>query len=186
MIACLVMVTLAIACGCSPMMYTRGVPNLAQVDANVWRSGQITTSEGWATIASIAAGRKIHVVKLNFDTEGSDDIARGLGYDVQVFAINPQGDQDLWNDITGTFAAPDASIIKRVDAVLALAATSPGDFYLVHCTHGQDRTGYIIGRHRVLHDGWTKARAYEEMLAHHFHAELHGLHEAWESFKGKL
>ena len=60
---------------CSPMSYTHGVPNLAQVDSNVWRSGQITTQEGWDYIAKLANGRRVHVIKLNYIHEGSDGIA---------------------------------------------------------------------------------------------------------------
>jgi hypothetical protein len=167
------------------MAYVHGVPNLVRVDDNVYRSGQISTAEGWDSIATLAAGRRVHVLKLNFDSEGTDDLALARGFEVEVFAIEPQGDQDYWNDLVGAFTAPDAAIVARADALLAQAATHPGDLYLVHCTHGQDRTGYIIGRYRVLRDGWTKVRAYREMLARNFHPELHGLHEAWEQFNGK-
>lgn len=175
---------LLVLAACSPMVYSHGIPNLAQVDANVWRSGQITTSSGWDYIVELAAGRRIHVIKLNFDAEGSDSMAQTRGFDVHVLAIQPQGDQDLWDDVKSAFTKPDPSVVAQVDALLAASRTQPGDFYLVHCTHGQDRTGYIIGRHRVLDDGWTKDRAYAEMVEHHFHAELHGVHEAWEQFGG--
>lgn len=170
--------------GCSPMAYQHGVPNLAQVDANVWRSGQITTQEGWAYIAELAAGRRVHVIKLNFDSEGSDLLAVQQGFDLTTLAIEPRGDQDVWDDLRSAFTQPDPAIVAQADAFLANAAGSSRDFYLVHCTHGQDRTGYIIGRHRVLHDGWSKDAAYREMLDHHFHSALHGVHEAWENFNG--
>ncbi len=52
----------------------------------------------------------------------------------------------------------------------------------VHCTHGQDRTGLVVGVYRVLHDGRTKDDAYQEMIHHNFHPDLHGLHEFWERF----
>lgn len=165
------------------MTYRGGVPNLAQVDANVYRSGQITTAEGWDTIAVLAAGRHIHVIKLNFDDEGSDAIAAARGYDVQLLAIQPAGDRGAWSDVVDVFRQPDAATVDRAELVLSTAAALVStDFYLVHCTHGQDRTGYVIGRHRVQHEGWSKARAYDEMRAHHFHPELHGIHEAWEHF----
>ncbi len=63
----------------------------------------------------------------------------------------------------------------------ATAAIRPGTF--VHCEHGQDRTGLIVAIHRVQADGWTKADAEGEMLAHGFHKQLHGLWEYWESFR---
>ena len=172
----------ALAIGaCSPMVYVHGIPNLAQVDTNVWRSGQITTPEGWAYLKQLAAGRRVHVLKLNFDHEGSDALALASGIDVHVLAIQPKGDQDMWDDIHAAFTQPDPNVVREAEALLASATRN--DVWLVHCTHGQDRTGYVIGQHRVLHDGWTKAAAYKEMLAHHFHPELHGVHEAWEDFR---
>jgi hypothetical protein len=181
----LVACVIGFAAGCSPTSYQHGVPNLTQVDTNVWRSGQITTQEGWAYIAKIAAGRHVHIIKLNFDSEGSDALAIQRGFDIVALSIEPRGDQDVWDDLRSAYTTPDSRVVTQIDTLLSSAASSPQDFYLVHCTHGQDRTGYIIGRHRVLHDGWTKSRAYVEMLDHHFHAALHGVHEAWEQFEGR-
>jgi hypothetical protein len=163
------------------MVYTHGIPNFVRVDESVYRSGQITTQEGWDYVHTIAAGRHVHVIKLNFDTEGSDELAAKMGFDVHVLAIEPRGDQDWWDDLKSVFRQPDETIVEEAERLLSLVA--PTDFYIVHCTHGQDRTGYVIGRHRVEHDGWTKDAAYQEMVAHHFHSELHGVHEAWESYK---
>ena len=166
------------------MTYTHGVPNLAQVDNNIWRSGQITTEEGWAWIAQIAAGRKIHSIKLNFDTEGTYTLAQQLGFEVLYVPVQPENDVDLWDDLLDIWKGPDPDAIAKAEAQLSYCLARPAtDICLAHCTHGQDRTGFLIGEHRVLHDGWTKDAAYQEMLAHHFHPELHGVHEAWESFK---
>lgn len=175
---------------CSPMVYQHGVPNYAVVDANVdgdpyvVRHGQITTTEGWDFVASLAHGRKIHVIKLNFDHEGSDQIAKDRGYDVVYVPIQPEGDMGAWTDIKDTLATPDSANIAKAKATLHYCHEHPlTDFCEVHCTHGQDRTGDVVGEYRVDDDGWTKDAAYREMLAHHFHWELHGLHEHWESFQ---
>lgn len=165
---------------CSPMAYTRGVPNLAQVEPDLWRSGQITTQEGWDTIARLAHGRRVNVIKLNFPNEGSDALAVQMGYNVSEFPIQPEGDTDIIDDVRDTFAPPDAGLVAGVEWLLANRA--PGQFWLVHCTHGQDRTGFIIGEYRVRVDHWSPAEAYAEMLAHHFHAELLGLKHAWQRF----
>ncbi len=168
---------------CSPMAYTHGVPNLAQVDTSIYRSGQIATAEGWDYIAKLAAGRKIHVVKLNFDSEGSDRIAVDRGYDVHYLPVQPEGDQDVWDDAASVFKAPDEHSIESGLDVLRLCKAHPDtDFCLGHCTHGQDRTGYLFGRHRVENDGWSKSKAYSEMRAHNFHWELHGVADAWEDW----
>jgi hypothetical protein len=174
-----IVVLLAVA-ACSPMIYTHGVPNLAQVDPNVWRSGQITSTEGWQYVAQLAKGRRVHVLKLNFETEGTDAIARATGFDVEDFAIQPEGDRDVWDDTIDAFRGPDPIVVAQAEAELASATQHVAtDFYLVHCTHGQDRTGIVIGLHRVLHEHWTVHRAWNEMIEHHFHLELVGLLAEW-------
>ena len=165
---------------CSPMAYTHGVPNLAAVDGNVYRSGQITTQEGWAHVVELARGRHVHVIKLNFDNEGSDTLGIAAGAIVHDLAIQPEGDQDVIDDVRSVFRQPDPA--KVDDAIALLRSARPDELWLVHCTHGQDRTGYVIGRYRVLVEHWTKDAAYKEMLAHDFHPELHGVREAWEQF----
>lgn len=42
----------------------------------------------------------------------------------------------------------------------------------IHCHHGQDRTGLIIGLYRVEVQGWTPAKAYQEMLDAGFHPSI--------------
>lgn len=180
---CLITLVLAALAACSPMHYVHGVPNLAQVDANVWRSGQITTLEGWDYIQQLAAGRQVHVIKLNYGNEGSDDIAKMLGFDVHDFAIQPQGDQDIWDEVVAEFMRPTVAVIMAAEDLLSVASsTVTTDFYLIHCTHGQDRTGLIVGMHRVMHDGWFARDAYGEMLDHNFHPELVGLQVTWALF----
>lgn len=164
---------------CSPMVYQHGIPNLVRVDESVWRSGQISSPSGWAYLATLAGGRRIHVIKLNFNSEGSDAVP--LGVDVVYVPIQPEGDQDVWDDVRSIFLSPDETNVARALAMLKQCEDhATTDLCLVHCTHGQDRTGYVVGKHRVVNDGWSKPAAYREMLVHDFHPELRGLHEAWE------
>jgi len=39
----------------------------------------------------------------------------------------------------------------------------------IHCKHGEDRTGLVIGLYRVENSHWSPQRAYEEMLKLGFH-----------------
>ncbi len=160
---------LLIAVACSPTtVVTHGVPNLVQVDANVWRSGQITTAEGWQWVYSLGVR---HDVKLNFASEGSDDGAIAVGITVHTCSIEP--DENLLH----TVQPPDATQIQN-----ALGIMRGGGGVLVHCTHGWDRTGLVVGEHRVLDDHWTPSDAYKEMLRLGFHESLIGLKGAWEDF----
>ena len=45
----------------------------------------------------------------------------------------------------------------------------------VHCKHGRDRCGVVIGVYRVRHHGWNHDTAYAEMTRHGFHTRLIGL-----------
>lgn len=175
-------------CACTKTTYNMGVPNLAQVDACVWRSGQPVTREQWETLKGLGI---THVAKLNFETEGSDDRARELGLAVESFAIEPRGDLDFFDAVAHTFRHPDERVVKAADTYISrFAPVTPSDGapecpngkVLVHCTHGQDRTGFAIGRYRVNVHRMTKAAAYEEMKAHHFHPSLRGIADAWENF----
>jgi hypothetical protein len=177
---CLIVWLLAFICyGCSKTSYVHGVPNLVQVEPGVWRSGQpcdghdaTPCADQWAYLKSLGIHR---VVKLNFPDEGSDDWATGNGIEVVNLPMQPAGDKDVFDNALNTFVHPH---LATVDS--AVSELSRRDGVLVHCTHGQDRTGLVVGVYRVMTDGWTKDAAYQEMTKLGFHPELHGLHEFWE------
>lgn len=62
--------------------------------------------------------------------------------------------------------------LRSVLAILADKAQQP---IYVHCRHGQDRTGLVIGLERVVVEGWAPADAYSEMLRLGFHPAFIGL-----------
>ena len=45
----------------------------------------------------------------------------------------------------------------------------------IHCKHGEDRTGLVMGLYRVKVDGWQPQDAYHEMLDNGFHPNLRAL-----------
>ena len=148
-----------------------GVPNFQEVGPGVYRGGQPTT-EGWVYLQK--KGIKT-VIKLDLASEGSDDEAVALGM-VVVDASGPPA------DLTNFLEAPKPERIRL--AVQTLENESLRPIY-VHCLHGQDRTGLVIGLYRVLHDHKTKSEAYEEMRKNGFHVVFLGLLKVWEDFDGK-
>ncbi|MFO0670711.1 MAG: tyrosine-protein phosphatase [Polyangiaceae bacterium] len=73
----------------------------------------------------------------------------------------------------------------RMDRVVALLKTAtPTDPIYVHCKHGQDRTGLVIGLERVYVEGWTPAAAFNEMRERGFHTFFLGLDEYFERKTG--
>jgi hypothetical protein len=156
------LLTLIIA-GC-----TTSTLHVQEVEPGLWRSNQPTTRLDWLKIRDLGVK---YVVKLNMPSEGSDDGAREIGLIVYELGIEPRG------DLASITKLPDEKLLRAAEAVI-----DDGGGVLVHCTHGEDRTGLVIGRHRVLADGWTKARAYREMLEHGFHPVLVGLQASWVLF----
>lgn len=71
--------------------------------------------------------------------------------------------------------APTAAQVKTLLAALAAAGAVP---VYVHCQHGADRTGCMIGIYRVQVQGWTFARAWQEMRQYGFKPWLAELKEA--------
>lgn len=53
---------------------------------------------------------------------------------------------------------------EQVNEILAFIANPDNHPVFIHCQHGRDRTGMIVGLYRVLYEGWTPQDAYSEML----------------------
>ena len=57
---------------------------------------------------------------------------------------------------------------QQVDTLLAALAKAPAETVFVHCQHGADRTGCMIGIYRVQVQGWSFADAWKEMRRYGF------------------
>ena len=144
------MVTMGV--GCTPMKYTHGVPNLVQVKPGIWRGGQ-PTDEGWRFLKQSLG--VTNVVKLNV---GEHRYAEAIGMKVTYIPI------PFWQMMLG----PRPAQISQ-----AVGSITGGTY--VHCYHGQDRTGLVIGEYRMKVDGWSQSQAYHEMLDKDFHRSVIGL-----------
>ena len=141
---------------------TNDIPNLVFVCPSIYRGGQPAGLPGWQYLQSIGIS---NVIKLDTAEEGDDTLGESLGMTVHRHPIDT-----LQQLVTG----PDAGMIAQ-----AAAEITPGTF--IHCKHGQDRTGLLVGYYRVKEQHWSKAEAYAEMLAGGFHPALLGLQRFWES-----
>lgn len=162
---------LSLAATAQAQELSTGVPNFREVAPGVYRGGH-PTAEGWGFLKE--KGVKT-VVRLHLSSEGDDKEAAALGMTV----IDASGPPSTLKDV---FGAPKPERLKL--AVAALNDESLRPVY-VHCLHGEDRTGLIVGLYRVLHEGRTKAEAYQEMRKLGFHRSLRGLRAVWKRFDGK-
>ena len=72
----------------------------------------------------------------------------------------------------------------QVDVTNAIVADESLRPIFIHCLHGEDRTGLIVGFFRVFEQGWTPDGAYQEMLAKGFHRSLFLLNHYYETKTG--
>jgi tyrosine-protein phosphatase SIW14 len=71
---------------------------------------------------------------------------------------------------------------SRLNAILGEIAAAPKPV-LVHCQHGEDRTGLIIAAYRVRVCLWTKDAAMKEALAYGYRNWLNfGINKTWANF----
>ena len=73
---------------------------------------------------------------------------------------------------------------RQVAGTLAILKDPARYPIFVHCQHGQDRTGLIVGLHRVQAEGWSPEVAYQEMLSDGFHRALFLLQKFFEDATG--
>lgn len=64
---------------------------------------------------------------------------------------------------------------QQIDEILALLSDESHHPVFIHCKHGQDRTGLLIGLYRVLVQQWSPEKAYNEMVELGFHPEYTAL-----------
>ena len=148
-------------CSCAGPKAVHGIPNFAEIEPGLWRGGQ-PNAEGWRHLKSLGVHR---VVKLNTGGAESDGLASSNGMRVVYLPITFANQ---------TFGKPEPGQLAA-----ATAAMEPNGTF-VHCQHGQDRTGLVVGAYRVRVNRWTKDAAYREMASHGFHPLLRGLYWAWQ------
>lgn len=66
---------------------------------------------------------------------------------------------------------PDDRVVEQTLTLLDSREAKP---IVIHCKHGQERTGVIIASWRISHEHWPVERAYLEMKAHGFRSFQYG------------
>jgi protein tyrosine/serine phosphatase len=123
-----------------------------RVDEGVYRSSQPSSTQ----FRALATSYQIRsVLKLN---RGSDD---------------PPASVQVIDEALDPLVEPDEARLRKILDEID-AAPKP---ILIHCTHGEDRTGLIVALWRMRH-GATVEEAYVDMVRHGFHP-YRGLWKAW-------
>ena len=134
------------------------IPNFQKVTDSIYRGGRSTDS-GLQYLKK--AGFKT-IINLENDSQAvayESSVAKKLG--MQMYSAPMD-----W------LKTPDD---KQVNAILSALQNPQMYPVFVHCHFGKDRTGLIVGLHRVFNQKWTPKDAYAEMLKYGFHPEYKAL-----------
>jgi tyrosine-protein phosphatase SIW14 len=128
----------------------KNVPNFATVAPNIYR-GAAPTTEGLKEIKAL--GIKT-IIDLRIEKKGQkEEAAAATALGLQRIRI-PMG-AEAPND-------------KQVQLFLATLAASKKSPVFVHCQHGADRTGAMIGIYRATQQHWAFEPIYTEMRNYGF------------------
>ena len=167
--------------------HIEGIPNLARVRANVYRSGQPEGAAEWQLLAKLGV---TDVLKLNRLDEGSDDGAAEYGIRVHYVPIPPYTTQwlSVFEEPRPTAMLEIRRLVEemRADETFTCRPEYKGrcapqfqrNVWLIHCVNGHDRTGLGVMLVRVLLDGWTPLQVYAEALRWGYHPQISGLDRA--------
>ena len=150
------------------------IANFARVSPGIYR-GARPSDEGLAYLKSIG-------VRTVLDLEIGDWVeARPADIEHEKQAVEELGLAFVARPMSAFQPFVDDDAMNETLAVLADPAAGP---IYVHCKHGQDRTGLVIGLERVLGEGWDAIDAHDEMLAAGFHRYFWGLEHYYEEKTG--
>ena len=173
-----------VACGSAPtddtsttandVSASTAPPNFALVRSGLYRGGHPDSSNldylksiGVRTIVDLEIGDFVEATPWSISDEESAAKEKGFTFIRKpLSAFQPFVSDDEMNATMDLLNDP-----------------SSGTIY-VHCKHGQDRTGMVIGLERVLDEGWEAGDAYQEMLDHGFHPEFIGLKHYFDEKTG--
>ncbi len=127
------------------------LPNFAVVDPGLYR-GAAPTATGISQLKSMGVHTVIdlRISPKQVATESARVHSLGM-----TFVNIPLGSEP-------------ATPAQQKQFITLVQQASPQNQIFVHCQHGADRTGEMIGLHRVVDDHWSYARTYAEMRSFGF------------------
>lgn len=152
--------------------------NFVKVRDGLYRGGH-PDAGGMAYLKSLGVKRIVNLEVGDFVEAFPWDI------DHELSDAEKAGITELRYPMSAFEAAVSDRFDRQMDEIEALLATAtPDDPIYVHCKHGQDRTGLVIGLERVLDEHWDPQAAFDEMVRIGFHTGFIGLDEYFERKTG--
>lgn len=138
----------------TPKVDPRDLPNFAVVAPGIYR-GAAPTAKGLAELKKLGVA---HVIDLRIERKGQDDeaaAAKRLGLQRTRIRMGRE--------------APTTAQVKEFMDIIRQAKTKP---VFIHCQHGADRTGAMVGIYRAVDCGWIFDDIWKEMRRYGFKTYL--------------
>ena len=136
----------------------KSIPNLHNVTRDISRGGRPSRSD----VTNLEGDGVKTIINIENDTQAVNSEMRhaeGLGMN---YIRSPMSWSSRPSD-------------RQIDQILGAMQDRQNFPIFLHCKHGRDRTGLIIGLYRVLVQGWEPRDAYREMLDLGFRPHLTAL-----------
>lgn len=150
---------LLVLCGL-PAQSAPDLPNFHAVAPGIWR-GAAPSEAGLERLKAMG-------VRTVIDLRISPKLVRREGAEARALGFH-------WINLP---MGADPPTPGQVTTFLAALGRAPGEPVFVHCQHGADRTGCMVGIYRVSRQGWAFPRAYAEMRRDGFDPRWGRLREA--------
>lgn len=141
------------------------LPNYQVVNEGLVRGGQ-PEGRGYEILKEEGVSTVINIRERSEALEHEEKLVTAQGMRYIAHSVHP-------------FQIPDDELLLNILCDILDSAKQP---VFLHCLHGQDRTGTVVGIYRMLIDDWTLEDAYAEMLAMGFHSAFSNLKVALERF----
>jgi protein tyrosine/serine phosphatase len=142
------------AFGAPPLVPEKEIPNFAEVAPGIYR-GAAPTAAGLKRLKEMGVRT---VIDLRIERKGQKEEAEAT----KALGI-------------GRLRIPlgrEAPTKKQVTTFLSTLDTPAKRPVFIHCQHGADRTGAMVGIYRVTRQGWDFDRTYKEMRHYGFNPSL--------------
>lgn len=143
------------------------IPQFKKVTDTIYRGGR-PNEQGLKTLVNMKFKTIVNIENNAFAIQKEVRKAQALGLESIVKSMD--------------WATPPTD--KLVNEVLEALDDAKNHPVFLHCKHGEDRTGMIIGLYRVFYQKWTPKQAYQEMLDNDFHPEYKALDDYFREKTG--
>jgi len=149
-LACFITLLLLLSAGVAQeKLRYKELPNFHRINEKLYRGAQPQTN-GWQILSKLG-------IKTVINLRDNDD--RSVSEEKQVRAAG----FNYFNIPMARLARPNDDKVQKALAIINTPEHQP---VFVHCRHGADRTGVVIGAYRILNEGWTSERAKAEANRH--------------------